>query len=215
MEIGYDSKIITIPIGEIKLEGELIIPKNSKGLIIFSHGSGSSRHSVRNKAVAKKLNESGLATLLVDLLSEQEDTNYETRFDINLLTVRLLAITDWVKEYGSTKGLPIGYFGASTGAASAILAADGSKSVVKAIVSRGGRVDLVYDMVGRVQVPTLLIVGEKDQGVRDANEAVYKNMTCKKRLEIVPNATHLFEEPGAIEQVAELATNWFVDNLKS
>lgn len=207
------NSIVHIPVDDIKLEAELSIPSGAKGLVIFAHGSGSSRHSSRNKFVAKELNNSSLATLLVDLLSEKEDVNYETRFDISLLTKRLVAITNWATSFDDTKDMSIGYFGASTGATASILATVELGNAVKAIVSRGGRVDMAYDKASDLNTPILLIVGAEDSGVREANEAMYLKLNCKKDLSIVPKATHLFEEPGAIERVAELATVWFKQNL--
>lgn len=204
--------IVTIPAGNISVEGELIIPKNAKGLVIFAHGSGSSRHSPRNMLVAERLQKVGMATLLVDLLSQQEDSDYRNRFDISLLTERLAAITTWAKQNETTSGLAVGYFGASTGAAAAMLAAQNSDAI-KAIVSRGGRVDLGSEATKFIQAPTLLIVGGEDSGVLEANQEVLEQLNCVKQLEIVAGATHLFEEPGALEKVAELAAKWFKEYL--
>lgn len=205
--------MVHIPINSLELEGELVIPPKAKGLVIFAHGSGSSRHSPRNKFVAQKLRKSSLATLLVDLLSEEEDSEYQSRFDIALLTERLVAITDWATHHEQTEDLSIGYFGASTGAAAAIMAAEGAEDTVKALVSRGGRVDLAYKAAKTLKVPTLLIVGQEDYGVREANEEVFLKLKCKKELAIIPNATHLFEEPGTLDRVAELASAWFKEYL--
>lgn len=205
--------IVHIPINGLELEGELVIPPKAKGLVIFAHGSGSSRHSPRNKFVAQKLRKYPLATLLVDLLSDEEDSDYSSRFDIELLTQRLVAITDWATHNDQTRDLAIGYFGASTGAAAAMLAAATCEDVVKAVVSRGGRVDLAYNIVESLHVPTLLIVGEQDYSVREANEAVYLRLRGTKELAVISNATHLFEEPGALEQVAEHASRWFSEHL--
>jgi pimeloyl-ACP methyl ester carboxylesterase len=201
--------LVRIPINNIELEGELVIPPNAKGLVIFAHGSGSSRHSPRNQFVAKKLQTDTLATLLVDLLSEVEDIDYQARFDIGLLTERLVIITDWVAHDDRTNDLGIGYFGASTGAAAAMLAAKGAEDTIMAIVSRGGRVDLAEATAKTLKVPTLLIVGRDDYGVLEANNEVFLKLRCKKELAVIPKATHLFEEPGTLERVADLAANWF------
>lgn len=204
--------IVHIPINGLELEGELEIPPKAKGLVIFAHGSGSSRHSPRNKFVAQRLRKEPLATLLVDLLSE-EDSDYQSRFDIPLLAERLTAITDWATHDERTEHLQIGYFGASTGAAAAMIAAEGAEDTVKAVVSRGGRVDLAYETAEVLKVPTLLIVGQEDYGVREANEEVFMKLKCKKELAVIPKATHLFEEPGTLERVAELASKWFKEYL--
>ena len=213
MSESINKQVVRIAVKNIELEAELSIPEKATGLVIFAHGSGSSRHSKRNKFVAEKLNEQSSATLLVDLLTAEEDINYETRFDIGLLTDRLVAITEWAKSDKRTKKLQIGYFGASTGAAAAILAAAKVSDSIRAIVSRGGRVDLAYEKIELLKVPILLIVGQYDSGVLEANKVVLAKLTCKKDIAIVPNATHLFEEPGAIEKVAELAAGWFAENL--
>jgi putative phosphoribosyl transferase len=205
--------IVHIPINSLELEGKLVLPPKAKGLVIFAHGSSSSRHSSRNTFVAQQLRKEPLATLLVDLLSEEEDSDYQRRFDIGLLTERLVAITDWAAHYELTKHLNIGYFGASTGAAAAMLAAVGAEDVVKAIVSRGGRVDLAYEATDTLRVPTLLIVGQQDHGVREANEEVFLKLKGKKELAEIPYATHLFEEPGALGRVAGLASEWFKEYL--
>jgi dienelactone hydrolase len=206
---------VHIPINGIELEGELILPPQAKGLVIFAHGSGSSRHSPRNKFVARKLQEHSLATLLVDLLSEAEDSDYQTRFDIALLSERLITITDWATHDERTEHLQIGYFGASTGAAAAMIAAANAEDTVRAVVARGGRVDLAEDVAGVLTVPTLLIVGQQDYGVRKANEAIFSKLTCEKALAVVPLATHLFEEPGALTRVARLASEWFEKYLEA
>jgi dienelactone hydrolase len=205
--------IVHIPINSIELEGELLVPPDAKGLVIFAHGSGSSRHSPRNKFVAQVLRKHSLATLLVDLLSEEEDSDYQNRFDISLLTERLIVITDWATHNEVTANLNIGYFGASTGAAAAMLAAVGAEDIVKAIVCRGGRVDLAYKATDTLRAPTLLIVGQQDYGVREANEDVFLKLKSKKEIAEIPNATHLFEEPGALDRVAQLASEWFQDYL--
>lgn len=202
-------KLIHIKNRDVVLEGMLKIPKHAKGLVLFSHGSGSSRLSPRNNFVATILNESGLATLLIDLLSKQEDEIYQTRFNIDLLTTRLNSVIHWLNKQPATEDLNIGLFGSSTGAASALrVAAD--NHAIKAVVSRGGRPDLAMDVLKKVMAPTLFIVGGNDFGVIELNEEAYKELTCVKKFEIVPHATHLFEEPGCLEEVARLATDWFL-----
>ena len=194
--------------GNVNLEGELIIPPNVTGIIIFSHGSGSSRHSPRNKAVAAFLQENGFATLLPDLLTTEEDRVFENRFNIKLLTRRLTDVTVWLQQQETAQSLPVGYFGASTGAASALKAAARNHSI-GAVVSRGGRPDLAMDEIENVKAPTLLIVGSLDIDVLNLNEIALHALTCTKSLEVVPGATHLFEEPGTLHRVAELAADWF------
>lgn len=207
-------KVIAIPIGKIELKGELIIPSNSKALVIFSHGSGSSRFSQRNNFVAKELQKQNIGTFLFDLLTKEEDELYANRFNIELLTERLIQATKYISVLPQCSELNIGYFGASTGAASALRASVSLPGVVNAIVSRGGRPDLAMDIVAKVKAPTLLIVGERDYDVLELNKDVYKVLTCEKKLEIMPSATHLFEEPGTLEQVAVFASNWFDMHLK-
>lgn len=208
-------QLIQIPVNSVSLEGSLIIPKDSKALVIFVHGSGSSRHSPRNNYVAKVLREAGLATLLFDLLTEEEDIIYETRFDIPFLTKRLKIVTKWLTQQKNIKNLKMGYFGASTGAAAALVAAAELSLRIKAIVSRGGRPDLAMDHLSKVKSPTLLIVGGNDLDVLAMNKVALEKLTTMKKLEIVPNATHLFEEPGALEEVAHLAAKWFKQYLTS
>ena len=203
------------------IEGNLTVPNtidiSVKGIVIFAHGSGSSRHSPRNKYVAKVLNDAGIATLLIDLLTSKEeevdDITREHRFNIQLLAKRLLAATDWVSQNDKFKALKIGYFGASTGAAAALVAAAERATLVYAIVSRGGRPDLAgSEILNRIESPTLLIVGEKDKQVIELNESVLKQLTKiekKKKIVIIPKATHLFEEPGTLEEVAKVASGWF------
>lgn len=207
-------QLIQIPVNSVSLEGSLIIPKDSKALVIFVHGSGSSRHSPRNNYVAKVLREAGLATLLFDLLTEEEDIVYETRFNIPFLTKRIKTVTKWLAERKSTKNLKMGYFGASTGAAAALVAATELSSRIKAIVSRGGRPDLAMGHLSKVKSPTLLIVGGNDLEVLAMNQAALEKLTTVKKLEIVPKATHLFEEPGTLEEVAHLAAKWFKQYLE-
>lgn len=207
-------KTVKIKSDLAEIEGELTIPKNASGLVLFAHGSGSSRFSPRNVYVSEILQKSNLATLLVDLLTRKEDVDYEKRFDINLLANRLIKITDWLKENEETKNLKIGYFGASTGAAAAIKAAAAGKNKISAIVSRGGRVDLASDKLSKIESPTLFIVGENDDFVVELNQTAYRKINCEKELSIIPRATHLFEEPGALEEVAIQAAKWFLKYLK-
>ncbi len=204
---------IHIPVSTVPLAAELIIPSNAKALIVFSHGSGSSRLSPRNRFIAEKLQEHGFATLLFDLLTEEEDADYEKRFDIALLTRRLVDVTRWVATQELTKGLNVCYFGASTGAASALHAAALLGDDVKAVVSRGGRPDLVPDALAKVTAPVLLIVGGYDSPVIEMNEKAFAQLRCKKEMKLVPGATHLFEEPGKLEEVAQLATEWYEKQL--
>jgi dienelactone hydrolase len=204
---------IPIPESSIELEGDLIIPENAKAIVVFAHGSGSSRHSPRNNFVAEVLQKAGLATLLFDLLTEKEDEVYETRVNITLLTERLKQATEWLLNQEQTKNLTIGYFGASTGAAAALEAAADLDDKVKAVVSRGGRPDLAMEHLPRVTAATLLIVGGDDEPVIGMNQAAYDQLQAEKKLEIIPGATHLFEEPGALEKVSDIATTWFKNNL--
>jgi len=186
-------------------------------VVLFAHGSGSSRLSPRNRHVARVLNEAALATLLVDLLTPEEEAidarKAHLRFDIGLLAERLVAATDWLTAHPDTRDLRVGYFGASTGAAAALVAAAARSGAVGAVVSRGGRPDLAGRVLALVRAPTLLIVGGRDLQVLELNREAFAQLTCDKRLEIVPGATHLFEEPGALHEVARLAANWFVEHL--
>jgi putative phosphoribosyl transferase len=201
----------------IHLSGILHVPKNARGIVLFAHGSGSSRLSTRNQYVAAILNEAGMATLLFDLLTPAEeqidDITREHRFNIELLASRLIAATDWILQYAATKSLAIGYFGASTGGGAALQAAAKKQAIVKAIVSRGGRPDLAGAALSHVQAPTLLIVGGHDEVVIGMNQHAMEQMHCVKKLVIVPGATHLFEEPGTLDEVAKLAREWFVGHL--
>lgn len=206
-------KLIKIKYEEVVLEGMLKIPENATSIVLFAHGSGSSRLSPRNNFVADVLNEAGLATLLIDLLSREEDEIYQTRFDIHLLTQRLTHVVEWLKKEPETKGLSIGLFGSSTGAAAALEVAAILIKDIKAVVSRGGRPDLAMAILAKVIAPTLFIVGGNDFGVIELNQKAYEQLICPKRFEIVPNATHLFEEPGCLEEVAKLAKEWFKKNL--
>jgi pimeloyl-ACP methyl ester carboxylesterase len=207
------SKSVHIPADSVVLEGDLGIPRGAQALVIFAHGSGSSRHSKRNKYVAQVLRETGLGTLLFDLLTKEEDTIYENRFNIPLLTKRLLSTTRWVREQTLTKKLKIGYFGASTGAAAALIAAIDPAAGISAIVSRGGRPDLAERALEHVQSPTLFIVGGDDYVVIELNQQAHKLMKAEKELRIIPGASHLFEEPGTLEKVAHLAAEWFKKHL--
>jgi fermentation-respiration switch protein FrsA (DUF1100 family) len=200
---------VEIKLNGLVLRGNLSIPENATGMVIFSHGSGSSRLSPRNNYVAKVLNEKGLATLLFDLLTEDEDRIYENRFNIDLITMRLIDVTQWVQSQKEVKDLVIGYFGASTGAASALRAAAFYKNDIGAVVSRGGRPDLAMQELNKVTAPTLLIVGGWDHQVIQLNEKAYQELKCHRKLEIVPEASHLFEEPGKLQQVADIAAAWF------
>lgn len=203
-------KTIQIPYKELILEGELTIPDHPKGLIIFSHGSGSSRFSPRNNMVAERLQDNGFATLLFDLLTEEEDRIYENRFNIPLLSERLVHATHWIKDQPVYTGAGVSYFGASTGAASALFAAAELGPTVKAVVSRGGRPDLANVVAGHVTAPTLLLVGSLDRVVIGLNEKFFDLLRAPKELKIIEGASHLFEEPGKLEEVASAATRWFL-----
>jgi pimeloyl-ACP methyl ester carboxylesterase len=208
---------VGIPAGDVLLGGDLAVPASADGVVIFAHGSGSSRHSPRNRFVAEELQAAGFATLLMDLLTVPEESldalSGHLRFDIPLLAQRLTAATDWVTVQPGTRGLPAGYFGASTGGAAALVAAAQQPDRIAAVVSRGGRPDLAEEALGRVRSPTLLIVGGFDPVIEELNEAAMRSMTAPTRLEIVPGASHLFEEPGALEIVARLAREWFTQHL--
>jgi len=208
---------VQIQAGHVVLSGNLTIPENVVALVLFAHGSGSSRHSPRNQFVARTLNRAGLGTLLFDLLTPEEEAldiyTREHRFNISLLAERLVYATTWAGQQAQTRDLSIGYFGSSTGGAAALVAAAELLQDVGAVVSRGGRPDLAGDALPRIQAPTLLIVGGNDDSVIELNEIARDQMHCKVKLEIIPGATHLFEEPGALEQVAKLASDWFVDHL--
>lgn len=198
---------VHIPCDSVTIEGNLDIPENAKGIVVLAHGSGSSRFSPRNNFVAEVLRENGFGTLLMDLLTREEDSDYEIRFNIDLLTDRLLAVTDWLEK--GYKDFRIGYFGASTGAAAALKAAAKLGKKISAVVSRGGRPDLALSDLSKVKSPTLLIVGGEDYPVIEMNEAAFNELKAEKELVIVPGATHLFEEPGTLEKVSELAAEWF------
>lgn len=204
---------IQINVGPVSLGGLLVLPEDAKALVVFAHGSGSSRFSTRNNFVASELRKAGFGTLLFDLLTEEEDQTYANRFDIPRLAERLLAVTDWAKNQAETKGLAIGYFGASTGAAAALEAAASLGEDIKAVVSRGGRPDMALKHLGTVKSPTLLIVGGDDGEVITLNQKAHDALNCEKKLIIIPGATHLFEEPGTLEQAAEQAAKWFTKYL--
>lgn len=205
---------LEIPVGgNVTIRGDLTVPPDSHSLVIFSHGSGSSRFSVRNRFVAEFLQQRNIATLLIDLLTEEEDQDYGNRFDIELLSKRLMEVTSFMLEEPSINTFPIGYFGASTGAASALRAAAHIPEIISAVVSRGGRPDLASGYLGKVKAPTLLIVGSLDGDVIILNRKAYALLLHEKKLEIVEGASHLFEEPGKLNIVAEMAAEWFTEYL--
>lgn len=212
-----EGRPVKVTTDSVVLDGNLAIPEQAAGVVLFAHGSGSSRFSPRNRLVAGVLREGGLATLLIDLLTaEEEQLDLKTRhlrFDIDLLAQRLAGATDWLRRDPATKNLAIGYFGSSTGAAAALIAAVHRPEAVAAIVSRGGRPDLTEKSLPRVQAPTLLIVGGQDQAVIGLNRRAYSLLAAEKEMRIIPGATHLFEERGALEEVARLATEWFRRHL--
>lgn len=209
---------IRIPAGQVTLDGNLTMVDQAKGIVLFAHGSGSSRHSPRNQFVARTLNKAGLATLLFDLLTPEEESvdlyTREHRFDIGLLAERLIHATRWAKQQKEIIELRIGYFGSSTGGGAALVAAAQLPSEAGAVVSRGGRPDLAGDALSKVKTPTLLIVGGEDHVVIELSEQARAQMNCECKIDIVPGASHLFEEPGALEQVAKLASDWFVSHLR-
>jgi dienelactone hydrolase len=208
---------VSVPVGDVLLEGDLSVPPGARGAVLFAHGSGSSRHSPRNRYVAGVLQGAGLATLLLDLLTPEEEAvdlrTGQLRFDVGLLAGRLVGATDWLTRNARTRDLALGYFGASTGAGAALVAAAERPEAVGAVVSRGGRPDLAGPALARIRAPTLLIVGGRDRPVIELNRAAFEQLRGEKRLVIVPGATHLFEEPGALEEVAALAREWFVRYL--
>jgi len=209
---------VRVAIGHQWLQGDLGVPSQPQGLVVFAHGSGSSRHSPRNQFVAGVLQRHGLSTLLIDLLTPEEETiddrTAELRFDIEMLAGRLATIVDWLRRQGATSSLPIGFFGASTGGGAALMAAAARPRDIAAVVSRGGRPDLAGASLAHVKAPTLLIVGGRDEVVIQMNRDAMKRMQAQVKLEIVPGATHLFEEPGTLERVAALAADWFVRYLQ-
>jgi len=218
-EMPAEIVMLQIPAGEVTLAGDLEIPKNARGLVLFAHGSGSSRRSPRNQAVAEVLRNAGLATLLFDLLTPDEEIEDaytgHLRFDIGLLSRRLALVTKEIADDPYSRNLSIGYFGASTGGAAALRAAAALGTTIGAVVSRGGRPDLAGEALTYVKAPTLLIVGERDEEVLRLNEGAYEELQCEKSLAIVPRATHLFQEPGTLEEVARLAAEWFTKHLRA
>lgn len=213
---AHVEQLVRIPVDEVHIEGMLELPPNAQGIVLFAHGSGSSRHSPRNNYVARVLRDKGIGTLLLDLLTLSEDLDYQTRFDIALLTHRLRVATRWVRQHQPTRHLPIGYFGASTGAAAALQAAAALGEGVCAVVSRGGRPDLAGSHeLERVKSPTLLLVGGRDDEVIELNREAFSWLPCTKELSIIPGATHLFEEEGTLEEVAHQAAVWFNQYLKT
>ncbi len=214
---GKKQSTATIPVDGVELQGDLIIPAGARSIVLFAHGSGSSRHSPRNRFVAGVIREAGIGTLLFDLLTADEEAREavtgELRFDIELLARRLIGATQWLDARAHTVGMRVGYFGASTGAAAALVAAARLDGRIGAVVSRGGRPDLAGDALPLVDAPTLLIVGGQDCAVICLNDDALALLHCEKQLRIVPRATHLFEEPGTLEEVARLSTNWFTKHL--
>jgi putative phosphoribosyl transferase len=208
---------LQIPAAGVVLEADVVVPEPARAVVLFAHGSGSGRHSPRNRHVAAELQDARLATVLADLLTTEEELvdarTGALRFDIGLLAERLAALTDWLVEWEQTAHLAIGLFGASTGAAAALVAAAARPASVRAVVSRGGRPDLAGEQLRLVRQPTLLIVGQRDTAVTDLNRTAMKELGGEARLEIVPGASHLFEEPGTLEQVARLARDWLVDHI--
>ena len=211
---GFDAEV-EVGIGGFSLPGHLTIPPDAVGVVVFAHGSGSSRHSQRNQFVADQLRAAGLGTLTFDLLTDAEAADRRNVFDIGLLGSRLLRATDWVRDHPAVAGLPVALFGASTGAAAALVAASDPSRPVAAVVSRGGRPDLAGHRLDHVHAPTLLIVGGADTTVLSLNQQAQRSLRCENGLTVVPGATHLFEEPGTLEQVAELAADWFVEHCRS
>jgi putative phosphoribosyl transferase len=212
-----EERSVRVSAGEVMVDGDLSLPPDAQGLVLFAHGSGSSRRSSRNRYVARLLNEARLATLLIDLLTAQEEAvdirTAHLRFNIGLLAERLIGATDWLQQNDDTRALAVGYFGASTGAAAALVAAVERARAVGAVVSRGGRPDLAGSALERVEAPTLLIVGGNDLQVIELNQIALARLKCEKRLAIVPGATHLFEEPGTLDEVARHAAQWFLRHL--
>lgn len=209
---------VSVPVGKSTIIGNLTIPSGADGIVLFAHGSGSGRFSTRNQYVARVLNEAGIGTFLVDLLTEEEEeADMETgefRFNINLLAERLVSATEWIKKNPATKTLAVGYFGSSTGAAAALIAATRFPKDVRTIVSRGGRPDLAIQQLHKVHVPTLFIVGSRDTEVLELNKEAMARVPAEKRLEVIPGATHLFEEPGKLGEVAKLSAKWFSAHLR-
>ncbi len=209
--------LVRIPVGGVELEGNLALPRRARAIIVFAHGSGSGRHSPRNRHVASMFNDVNLATLLFDLLTPEEEAidrrTAQLRFDVDLLADRLIGVSQWLAEEPQAQHLQLGYFGASTGAAAALMAAARCLHMVGAVVSRGGRPDLAGSLLRHVRAPTLLIVGGNDTPVIELNRDAFEQLRCEKMLAVIPGATHLFEEPGALDEVAELAREWFERHL--
>ena len=214
----HQETVVRIPVGGVVVEGNLAVPSGARGIVLFAHGSGSSRFSPRNQHVAKFFNAQKIGTLLFDLLTNEEDQEdietAEYRFNINLLAERLIGATEWLKKDPDTKNIVFGYFGASTGAAAALIAAAKLPNDIAAVVSRGGRPDLAANYLPRVVAPTLLLVGSLDTVVIELNRQAMEQMSAEKKLVIIPGATHLFEEPGKLEEVAKLSTDWFLRYLR-
>jgi pimeloyl-ACP methyl ester carboxylesterase len=217
--VANEAHAVSVPAGTVTLQGDLVVPRDARGVVLFAHGSGSSRFSRRNRWVASELQSAGLATLLIDLLTESEaardQLTGELRFDIDLLALRVVDAIDWIRHEPLVGSLPIGLFGASTGAAAALIAAARRPDAVGAVVSRGGRPDLAASALSLVQSPALLIIGARDPEVLTLNRHAYAQLECERALEIVPGASHLFEEPGALEVVADLSRTWFADHLSA
>jgi len=211
---GTDEDLVYIPVDDVELEGMLEVPPDATGLVVFAHGSGSSRKSPRNNFVAEVIRDRGLGTLLFDLLTEEEDQVRENRFDVPLLTERLVAVTEWLRDRDDTVDLNVGYFGSSTGAASALRAAARLGDDVDAVVSRGGRVDMASEVLADVQAPSLFVVGGDDTQVLELNREAHEQLTCEKDLHVVEGAGHLFEGEGQLEEVAEVAADWFAETLR-
>lgn len=214
MNLEIESETTHTEVGSSRLPGILTIPRGATGIVLFAHGSGSSRLSPRNQHVAQVLQEAGLATLLFDLLDEIEAEDRRNVFEIPLLTQRLVGAAEWVLEHQESRGLRLGFFGASTGTAAALVAETQLKGQVAAMVSRGGRPDMAETYLGWVSAPTMLIVGGRDEAVLQINQRAFELMYCEKQMRVIDGATHLFTEPGALEQVAKLASQWFSDHLK-
>lgn len=212
-QLSATSRPVRIPAGAVELVGDLTLPDEPNGLVLFAHGSGSSRLSPRNRSVAQSLNRIGLATLLFDLLTETESADRDNVFDIPLLAGRLLAATEWAERDPDLVQLRVGYFGASTGAGAALIAAARAGQRIAAVVSRGGRPDLAGEWLAGVQAPTLLVVGSRDTTVLELNRLALGRLRCPRKLAVVPGATHLFDEPGTLEQVCRVAGDWFTTHL--
>jgi len=207
-------EVVSIPVGDVELEGMLEIPESASAVVVFAHGSGSSRKSPRNNFVAEVIRKRGLGTLLFDLLTEEEDQVRENRFDIPLLTDRLVAVTEWLRSREETGDSKVGYFGSSTGAASALRASARLGEEIDAVVSRGGRVDMASEVLGDVTAPSLFIVGGADTQVLELNREAYEKLDCEKELHVVEGAGHLFEREEELEEVADVAADWFADALR-